>query len=515
MSYMGTKGFFDPRLLGMWIDDNVPSYLRQHLLPPLKARLPSIRDALRSLSSSDRFAIYHHTTTVTHEMKHFHDMVGTPFGFTYTFTRLSREAHLSRLIRSLPRIRVPLKVWAESVDCDEGILNFLEIERSHDSFARSLFYNRSFPGEEIQIPGLFLMRDMPDSGGDTNTPQRIAVVNYGYDVCKRQGIRHHYYPFTTSAILESAAINVQHVQVCDFFGLEAGTDFLNHYWPEMFRSDLWVYAMAMHLINVTAARFECASSESLRYKFLEFPLMGRCAEGQFESQDIPGWRMANFLSYLHYAYPKRQLTPGDLLTILEEFRHDHLKEPPLNSVLHEHLDSVDQLCVLMGADSGYVATQETLDTIPQHAMFRFARLHRTMLRIRLSNPEFFDNPWEYLCNIEKLPKPPHISFQEDDKLHVSADMLSAVAAAAVTDLIGLSDSELWSLCFASTRILEDLVSRGMPACAFRDWGVQCPKSGKCTAIPEHKPSAPGCICDSAFKLIGHDDLEIVPANVGE
>jgi hypothetical protein len=94
-------------------------------------------------------------------------------------------------------------------------------------------------------------------------------------------------------------------------------------------------------------------------------------------------------------------------------------------------------------------------------------------------------------------------------------MLCAVAAETATDLIALTDSELWSLCFASTRILEDLVSLGMPACAFRDWGVQCPKLGECTAIPEHKTSVSGCICDNAFKLIGHDNLEIVPINIDE
>src|SRR5215470_16964833 len=134
MANIGTKGFFDPRLLGIWMDSDIPSHLRRYVRRPLKAHLPEVQNALPSLSASDRFAIYFYTTTATHELKHFHDMVGTPFGFAYTFGRQVREMNLIRVIQSLRRIAVPLNSWARSPDCPKEIREFFGTYWSHELF---------------------------------------------------------------------------------------------------------------------------------------------------------------------------------------------------------------------------------------------------------------------------------------------------------------------------------------------------------------------------------------------
>ena len=133
-----------------------------------------------------------------------------------------------------------------------------------------------------------------------------------------------------------------------------------------------------------------------------------------------------------------------------------------------------------------------------------------MLRARISQPKLFEDPWEYLCGIENLPFPPNISFQNESWLENTSDMFSPVEVHTAADTIPLRDPEFWSLYSASTQILQDILYEGKPKCAFRDWDVQCPASGNVLGVPDHRRPKAGCICDSAFRLVAHEGLEIVP-----
>jgi hypothetical protein len=506
-------GLFDPRSLGVHINQNFPD----HILAYLHSSLEEIQAAIPTHSTEDCTALVRLFTTVNHELKHFHDAVGTPFGYSHSSARLHREEQLCRFLQSMDEIKLPMSDWAKEVTCPEEVKQFCNTQYSEWLSSVSHFYGQSFPAPNV--PDSNLIRQVvppnpfPGALGDQPFPE-IPVFNPGKELCEHLRIQHQYFPLTALVIMEGAAINTQSLQVYDLFGNQVAQQFHSSIHDQAFRSGLWVYTITSDLTGIIAKGYGWSNNEILKYQVADFCLTGRCRDGVVAATDSPGFRFAELASFglnktLAKKSSRRKFSAQKCQSLLDDFRDRKFGEPPLSQILSEHASMLRQSNQTDLARIKSVEPENIAEGVIRHAKTRLADLYSRMLDFRLRNPDVFLEPIEYLVRTPELPFPPNHSRVENYVLHYPDGMLDWVDVSC-ENCGSLPDEKLWRLYYAISSILEQIQWSSAPRCAFRQWNVPCPAA---TGEGEGLKANPAkrCLCQSAASAVGlYRDRFIVP-----
>lgn len=501
-------GTFDPRILGIQLNFRRPEHLRKYFDGSIKAHLPEVRANWPNMSSADKLSVLYFTTAATHEIKHYHDMVGSTFGFTYYFNRLSRQAELCRMLTQFSHLRLPLKRWCMTRDCPAGLRDFFRRYQELETRENALFFSRDFPGETKQIGGLIINARVPNALLP-DTAFDIPVANFGYDTCRQHNIRHHYYPLTSTAILEGAAINVQHLQVHDFYGTDAAAFFEYTLRQEMFRGDLWIYTLTMLLIETALRRFSLTSNEHLRFRLYDFAFMGACRDGALAASDYPGIRLGAFLNYLLYEYPVKRLSIANIFELMERFAVERFGEETPENIIENHFDEANTIAAVLGIDDELTDLPEVVSTLPQIAMLKLTKVFREMLALRRSHPSRFSDPWEYLSPTSPLPMPPNVFIEENGGVLLQ-DIFNDPGVLTPGQILQLPDHEFWAIYFCANDILDGILFDGRRSCPFSYVDLRCPRySERCGSL-DYRAVGRECTCsvDTAARLLGLEEIEI-------
>jgi hypothetical protein len=505
-----TLGLFNPRLLGIHLNQDFPD----HVLAHQRMSLDQIQASLPNLPPEERLQVVYVLTTLSHELKHFHDTVGTPFGYSNFSARLDREREFSRVIGKTTRLQVPIVKWADAADCPQEICEFcrdysIEWLAQADRFDGSSF--AAPPGTDPVLTREAVRPLSQPFDHFTLHQKKIQVLNLGNENARKLGIRHAYYPLTALAIMEGAAINVQVVQAFDLFSVEAAQNLFRSLNDDPFRTGMWVYTITDRLSSMIAKGYGWQSNEMLRYQLSDFALTGRCRDGLISSADNPGWRFARLLDFaLNKRPPKktsrRRYSIAKAAELLDNFRERKLKEPPLATILAEQAAMIE-----MRVNSDSASPVEfgltNGEKLIREAAVRLARLYHRMLVLRLGSKSFiFAEPLTYLSNITELPFPPNRSFAEGNVFSYPAGLLNPIDLETENDIPMLPDDTFWRLYYVTSLFLEQLNWFGAPRCAFRDWQVPCPAGGTQTLVAKRQENL--CICRSAMKVLGLHRIEL-------
>jgi hypothetical protein len=523
-------GMFDPDILGIVIDRNIPAKLEPKikLLAPDPCNLPNStlvsRDSIREcceniqrtfgeFSEVEQFDLVAFATAFTHELRHFHDMVGTKFGFHYNLRRMQFDAKLCELLRAVTtdgKLKIPFQAWQNRPDCPSIIIDYMR-EKRHEMYAeQAMFSVDTIPGEHYNVPGLIINKPMPFIPEDIKWS--VPVVNFGFDHLKAMGIANRYYPLNELAVLEGSAFNCQILQIWDLFGESAAGLFEKQYNREVFSDDFWVYFMVPLLMGTISYKYAIKLNEKVRHILYDFALMGPFKNGAFSATDYPGRRLAAFLHFLFYRNKKKIHSQDDVLMVLDEFKRNEFDEPNTERITTDWLADIEKACIVMGMNGGYTGTQRLLQWFPRVAMLRFAMICRDFIRMRVKQPHLFNDPWNYLQSLEKMPMPTSLFFRKSCKQYILTEENSFefTTANSPQQFCELPRSQFWTLHFIIRSILKDIVYNEAVTCGLKMRHLSCPlANAHCGQMQNGSFSPSGhCIFDSAIQILGLEKCEI-------
>jgi hypothetical protein len=501
-------GIFNPNLLGLDVNTNIPDRFKPYFDGEFKDDLPKIQEYYNTLSIYDRIDFMYLSTAVTHEIKHFHDVIGTTYWYHYYCEKLAIEMQLCTIIKKLTevgRIRIPLNKWIQEKNCPQELKSFFKSYGLHFIHEDAMFHSDPIPGDYKQKPGLIIPMEYPQESNEKKLPGFVA--NLGYDSFAQLGYDHIYYPINAITLLEGAAFNLQWLQVIDLFGKDAWQLFLDSNKRYFFRGEGWQYSLSTTLIASALTKIEKFPSENILYAIHNYIFMGDFKRDQEAPKlnNDPGYRFSALLNHIMYELKKTNMTEEDVAELIKNYAIDFIGDRPYSEILDQELDDVDKLLIIMGFDSGHNRLQIIYSsTVQHHAIIRLSVLYRKMLRCRINNPELFYDPWEYLIHCTKLlPFPPNYSEISPDGNLVYGNIFEPVKVDRPEDIIALDEHKFWSLYYSISTILEAIIKTGKLYCPFVRTGKGCPYlNDKCkrNRIADNEDNV--CIFTSAIHALG-------------
>jgi hypothetical protein len=324
---------------------SVSTAVAKGLLKQASEMLP----AMFAESKDKELFVFEHSIPA-HEKRHFVDFVSTPFGIRMfgiywavcgEFLRL-----LSSLAESHQQVTIPLRTWAKSRDCPDGVRHFLRTYEFRENEVRRLI---SF-GEPVQVPS-------------TAVPFRYKAVLTRLEVDDElwpyigysSGEEYHFYPINGRAILEGISWTVQSASM-------AGVDnTLAVRWWKRVAEDrrLWMYWVLPRYFEQFIGLDPDRSLKALEWSLMT-PLGLRGSGGpEHDPHELsPSWRLYWFAKHLS----EHRTARSNITRAAERFAQtrgwktmtDNIKEAkqhlelmssqatlhpndPLLSVMHEYL----------------------------------------------------------------------------------------------------------------------------------------------------------------------------------
>lgn len=148
-------GWFDIGSGGVFLSHNAPEAIQALWKGEEKGGEENWRRILRDHAKDENTLVRcaHYITVLSHEEKHFHDLVGTSVGL-YVYTQkliyFMEFVRLMQLLKDVPKVFFPLKKWTRDSSCPEVVRKFVDSYSKEDDF---LEWFMGWKGWEIELEG--------------------------------------------------------------------------------------------------------------------------------------------------------------------------------------------------------------------------------------------------------------------------------------------------------------------------------------------------------------------------
>lgn len=356
-------------------------------------------DVPRLMAPDESVAHMLDLTSGLHELRHFHDLFGTTWGFAHVSAIIDDGVEFSRVLSALKQggmLRLPLAAWASSAGAPLALSAYMRRRRKEVEWfdvVDGTTQPQRLPGRMDPTANVIVMILLK------GVQARLPAVPMNMTRLRDGAEYHVMVPLGARALMEGNAVVLQRALLHELFGA-AAADRVMASLRTMRGDQAAVYlAVDRYLSSIFRAPFNATIQTNLA----DLAMMSATYN---EAADLPGLRLRRAAAA---AYEQGGLTgPIDPLPYMDGIAR-----------ACEWLSSGEVVTRALREADGHLANIPVAPSAWAHVLRAVVKTHRRILQIRQGVPGVLADPHLYMAAIKYLPPPPVML--EDGRLVVRGE----------------------------------------------------------------------------------------------
>jgi hypothetical protein len=354
-----------------------------------------VRSKAASLDTDSRFEYALRVSSEIHELRHWHDYVGTTWGYERLVRTLQDGGHFNQMWKSLDRavpVQLPLTAWDDDPRAPAALRDYLQSRQKFVGWVSlqqgtvpSVPWSPSSPAEVILSYSV--------GGLQANIP----TVEMNFDVDDGTQIR-RMMPLGAHALMEGNALVVQRHLLDELFGAGTGLELMDSFRRGLIDDDSWIRYLVVD-------RF-------LTRRFVKF-----WTQFQTALTDLAFMASPDIVPARRHPGIRLDLSASAAASLGAQFHQD--SDPDIakyqSSIAAKcgWKDPADVVAARISEIRGHLKALEVKMSAPGYVrglwdvlMRAIHRAHLACLEVRRDQPWVFAHPAIYVLTIPALPPPP-------------------------------------------------------------------------------------------------------------